>query len=1572
MHKRKPAFLQCNGEGFQVRVKNHAKVLLMMIPLILGLIVSSNLVDIATFSNTKSNNDNSSNQALMDNNDVLLPLANKLFSVAQMTHNGILDPVEVKHSGYQKTDAVRARTDTGTNTAQNITIDDANDWSVNYTEIEVSDLKRLYGLNGTFEDGVDPWTNYSIDGGANTQIADYNSIEEYVICKNVGDYDWKPSTKHTWTHSTGTEIGWEQVVNNTNGELDFNMKYDFRYVTGPIDPVGDNGFEGVVGAFYAVQGVAWYSGWYYPMDWYVDSRDAWYSITHDFTIPTPWSQFSIYVGLYFAADVTLNNHTNYDDDPLLLPDGTENAQNITLYIDNVEFTSIAAPSFESVDLTFNAGVYSEPITGSSIGTASISNPSFWSIDPLQIEITSNTSVAFTYSVTSLFHRYINSSWTTDLNANGVAYSVNSGQSPNLAIFTYVTPPSDYFNSTIDILYPKDWENTTIWDPLANNITDLCSLFLGRIHIPNSELGRSGWWEINLNGLNYAKNISVQVYDQSLTEWSENTLFRPTNDTRVQVEVGTPSVIPLAGAPVNISWILPNGTLWALDSITSMINGAVNSSTWTYGGTNTTAGEWSIDIIWTNGTEVAFESVSFDLYHTASIVATYPSIETDFGMTISNLVTLRDADTNEYLLDDSVSIEANWSSLVISFSQNYAKNWWEADFDTSQLNAGQFAVIVNASRPYFDDVSVQFTIIITFTTDFEILGITGDPIEVGLNENHTFVGHYALENGTAIEGGTIASGYTGPANGLDINYHDDGLGNYSISVMCLISGSYTISLTATKNYHHDGIDSFAIIVGEINSVLVVENGTSDFVRTGDSYRLVVQYLNSTGFGLIGANVSVVDVTPSTDFVYGVALDEGNGYYSILLTPSAARPFTIVVKANLTNHVTQHKTFTLTVTEIPTLLTLDLAGVTISVDQNHTVQLSFLDDLSSNLEGAKIHILNPPSSLTFGNPFNVSAGLYNVTIQPSIIGTFQIAFRATLSGYQNSTVGFTLIVESVPTELLILEDISSDSVNFLEAYSLTLAYIRTDINQNISSADILVSTTPSVGLGVVVIEVGDTYHLQFSTDEVGKWKILISANKTNYNSGFAEFELEVVLISTTVNEFSLLEALLFGRSYNLTFNYLMFNQSEIPGAEITSSGSAAQWVTIEELGAGQYRIILTPEEIGDYDVILGFSKDGFESKTSTLSFTAESVPIQIIDVQGLSATEGQQTTLSLRLVEVDTGDPVTDAIIEFQIIDDTGQGDLETLVEIEDGLYSATFTMSSADSTPSLRVYVSSENHELDVDFFETTLTPIISDAALLTRTIQQLFPFAVLLVFGIIGFAGRRSWIRKQREKNIEAMIVKRRFDDLQSLLGVLVIHKHSGIPIYSKIVKGGLDEALVSGFISAITTFRSEFDVDQEDFTVSPISDIIRAVPTENLLCAFITLTPPSKSQELKMIEFAETIGFIFDSMFTEPPSRTLEEATEVQFDTLFDDLLDGQFLKPHKVVEDKGLPRGSKCLEEKIDEVNRSGSFELQDLATKMTSCGLEEARVYKIIYDAIEKEYIIAAPLEEEAHDEYKSEEI
>ena len=81
----------------------------------------------------------------------------------------------------------------------------------------------------------------------------------------------------------------------------------------------------------------------------------------------------------------------------------------------------------------------------------------------------------------------------------------------------------------------------------------------------------------------------------------------------------------------------------------------------------------------------------------------------------------------------------------------------------------------------------------------------------------------------------------------------------------------------------------------------------------------------------------------------------------------------------------------------------------------------------------------------------------------------------------------------------------------------------------------------------------------------------------------------------------------------------------------------------------------------------------------------------------------------------------------------------------------------------------------------------------------------------------------------------------------------------------------------------------------------------------------------------------------------------------MFDDVLDGRLLKEYKVSDLRGFPRKTKCIEERIDRIDSDGAFELEILAKEMTSCGLEEARVYKMIMEAIENSNLVAAKVEE-----------
>ncbi|MHA2118286.1 MAG: hypothetical protein ACW98J_05145, partial [Candidatus Thorarchaeota archaeon] len=598
----------------------------------------------------------------------------------------------------------------------------------------------------------------------------------------------------------------------------------------------------------------------------------------------------------------------------------------------------------------------------------------------------------------------------------------------------------------------------------------------------------------------------------------------------------------------------------------------------------------------------------------------------------------------------------------------------------------------------------------------------------------------------------------------------------------------------------------------------------------------------------------DVVPAAGLGIGATINEGLGFYSIEITAASAGIFTILIRANLTDYDTQFASFGFTVREIPTILTIDDSGATISVDQSHMVQITFRDDALNGLVGATILVLHPPSGLAHA-VVEVSGGQYTLTLTPSVIGTYEFAIRATLPNYLNSTVGFTLVVRTIPTELMIVEGLESDSTYFTDEYNLTLAYVRADTGQNISSADLSISTLPAEGLTVSLSQVGDLYFLGFVAESIGKWQVFFTANKTDHVNGFIEFELEVLPVAIEID----------------------------------------------------------------------------------------------ID-QGLTAVEGAHNTLILRLFESETSNPVSGATVEYQLISETGPGEIQPMIEGLPGQYTVSFQMPSIESTTVVRIYVTIENYEIESDYYETQLNPLLSEIEALNRAIRQYSPYIAIIGIAAIGVGARRAYIRRQRKRYLEAMIVKRRFDDVKSLLGVIVLHKFTGIPIYAKMLKEGLDELLVSGFVSAISTFRSEFNVNQENWVVTPISDIIRTVATENLLCAFISLAPPSKGQELRMVEFAEAIGFVFDNMYTEVPLETIDSETAAQFNAFFDDIMDGRFLRDYTVSEGKSFPRKTKCIEERIHRIDDTGGFDLEELATEMTSCGLEEARVYTIIMDAIE----------------------
>jgi hypothetical protein len=207
-----------------------------------------------------------------------------------------------------------------------------------------------------------------------------------------------------------------------------------------------------------------------------------------------------------------------------------------------------------------------------------------------------------------------------------------------------------------------------------------------------------------------------------------------------------------------------------------------------------------------------------------------------------------------------------------------------------------------------------------------------------------------------------------------------------------------------------------------------------------------------------------------------------------------------------------------------------------------------------------------------------------------------------------------------------------------------------------------------------------------------------------------------------------------------------------------------------------------------------------------------------------------------------------------------------------------------------------------------------------------------------------------------ALTFKNRITDANNILGFLVLHKLSGVPIFSKVFKGGFEEGMLSAFITAIMHFREEFETGgkSDTFTLIPLSEVIRIVPTENLICAFITITPPSFEQERKMISYSRAIGMMFDETLSQPRGEVIDAKTSKTFEWLLDDLLDTILLRDYQSGLKK-FPRRFRFIEKAIPIEETDGTFNLYRLVRLLTSTEDSEDIVYIRIFEALEEEYIL-----------------
>ncbi len=1159
------------------KYKNTSLLLLLLIVFPITHFSMQFSVEPSSFDNVLSL-DSRGSSFLLETDRIISPIGSvpEIWSLSD-THepdpaSGILNPVIVEQSGYVETGNVSARTDSATNTEQILTIDTDHDWVASTAQVEVTNLEKLYVVNGSFDEGNLGYTinpngtlaNYptgwsAVSNNTDPEQTQQVSYEDSSGSRFVSVQNLAPETntgQNEYTHYNDTSVLWNQTIAITPYTEQFLLSFDFLYLKGPIITALQGNFSLQV----LVDGE---SVWKQDLPT-LSERGTWYNsgtIPVNITISSETTMFMI--GLVIEDTFVVDADLDYDDADDI-PDGIVHCEYITVLLDDVSFKGATPPSCEAVDLQFIIDSLSTPIVGlSGSGFGVIENPLYWQTSPLSFSLVSNSSISLDYNTLLLNHRYLNSTPTTNTLQEGVAYSITPDQSGNLEIFTYLGFIGAYENLTIRIFHPSDWQNFTVFDPFLVDVTSNTTEEIEYIELPTTLiLDRLGWWKVVCAVHNYAFNASIQRFD--VTDWIEESIFHTDDQSRLSVNIGSMSQIPILTDAVNFTYFLPNSTMWHESSTVSGVVGSAESTSVIFGGTNTTAGIWCVSYFWSNGTEIAYGVAEFALHHQAILEVVFEDeLETVVGQLITVVLRFFDAENGQYIVNNGAQVVGNWSGTDIEFTPDVVKNWWQADFDTALVGAGEFKIHVVSAAPYFETVPLVITI------------------------------------------------------------------------------------------------------------------RSHFLTTLD--------------------------TPTGP-----------------LTP-----------------------------------------------------------------------------------------------------------------------------------------------------------------------------------------------------------------------------------------------LIFGRQYSFDYFYTMsFNGTGIDDAIVEVTGDGSVWATVTDPENGHYNLTLEPLASRDYSIRITFSKVGYENQTHVLSFLVNDVEVEVNYISTLVGQEQAPITIDVQIVESDTRNLVSGANVTIAIYRPGNLFYFDTLMnETSAGNYSVTITMPQASSeTYTLRISIEKANHVMAQDFSSALVPTIDTDLRLFQIIMESSGSIGVVAAVAIAAVAGQRVRSRRRREKHTTAVSIKNRLNDANNILGFLILHKSSGVPIYSKVYKGGFEEGILSAFITAIMHFREEFDSGgrSDVYSLIPISEVIRTIPTENLICAFITVAPPSVEQEVKMISYARAVGMMLDDSLAMLSPKVIDAQTSKTFERLYDDLMDGILIRRYQVGE-KTFPKPLRFIEKAIHLEETNGSFNLARLVRLLTSTEVSADDVYIKVFKAIEDEYLL-----------------
>ncbi len=898
--------------------------------------------------------------------------------------------------------------------------------------------------------------------------------------------------------------------------------------------------------------------------------------------------------------------------------------NWTVYFDDVQLIVVSEVNASQVGLSMSIGSQTVNFTDQGWGSGNASLTGEWS-ENVTILFDSTWSYPVMGTLNVVYHLVFRS--ITD----SVTFSVTSGSNVSwTVIYTTQRLTEDYTNRCFKVFLPVDWNISQVKAPDNRevpvhmlNITIVDGTKV--LEIPKDQF-QYGTWKFYISSPNYVKQVKVLYSNGTFAGVTPN--FYVNTSIKVATQILNSSDLPPANVgKLNVTIYDPSENIWSFNVITSLNDtGWGITSPLLISGSNSSAGEYSAEMFWSNGEEVGYLVVSilFTVTHRTSLVIQSPvKTQVYYGDLVLISVQFLDEDTGNLIR--GATVKCNWTTGERNFT-DIGTGEYETTFNTSELGIGRFTFIITAQKAYYDSANITLTLDIYYRTVLSSPQAPEYGVPIPIGDNLTVDLYYERADTRAgITGASIAANGTWNDRILDVEEPEAGHYVVYFNTTGLGAGYHTIELMANKSFYEAKKITIRFLF--VYKTKYSPESLAIYVGYNENFTVWFKYMYYNGSPVLGANVTVYIEWLDQWITMTDTHNDGNYTAEVNASAPMATVYSLRFRANKTLHQSwEVSPVTVVIWERHTLLEVIYpTNLTLSVTwlENGTVRVNYLDAVTQGgIANATVKVDWSGSS----SYQDLNNGTYIVEISTKgvDVGTYMLTITFDTPTYTINSTSIQVIVEERETYLVAP---SSLSVTWLENGTVRVEY-RDANGTGIPGANITVDWADKHWVNRSLEQSG-TYVVEIETDSLtaaGTYTLMISVHAPNYaiSSKTIQVTVNERTVNVTVQPSTLSVTWL--ENATVTIQYLD-NETRAGIANATVSVSwppEAYWVNRSQEQNGTYIIEISTKNVNAGTYTLTVTLD-------TPTYEVSSVSIQVIVEERDTTITAQPSTLSVTWLE-----------------------------------------------------------------------------------------------------------------------------------------------------------------------------------------------------------------------------------------------------------------------------------------------------------------------------------------------------